>query len=170
MELIGNGGKAVLFRHMEGHASTAAREEGALEEFKAANAEILVENRYSGPDIATAQNTALNMIDELRAASGIFASNQTAAEGMLSALEQRNLAGKVKFVGFDTSELLVGGLRAGHIDALVVQDPVQMGYTSVKLMVDHLNGKEIEPKVNTDVHLVTKDNMDDEEIAPLLEF
>jgi ABC-type sugar transport system substrate-binding protein len=44
-----------------------------------------------------------------------------------------------------------------------------MGYTSVKMMVDHLNGKEIEQKVNTNVHLVTKDNMGDPEIAPLLQ-
>ncbi len=168
MELIGKGGKAVLFRHMEGHASTGAREDGALAEFKAAGAEILVDNRYSGPTMTEAQQTALNMIDVLREANGIFASNQTAAEGMLLALEQRNLAGKVKFVGFDSSDLLVQGLKDKHIDALVVQDPVNMGYKSVQMMVDHLHGKKIDETVNTEVHLVTPENMNDPEIAALL--
>jgi ABC-type sugar transport system substrate-binding protein len=141
---------------------------GALAEFKAANADVLLENRYSGPTIGEAQNTAMNIIDTLRQANGVFASNQTASEGMLRALEQQNLAGRVKFVGFDSSELLVRGLSAGNIDALVVQDPVDMGYQSVKLMVQHLKGEKIEPTVTTGVHLVTKENMNDPEIAPLI--
>ena len=62
---------------------------------------MLVDNRYSGDTVDEAQNTALNMIDVLREADGIFASNQTASEGLLLALRQKNLAGKVKFVGFD---------------------------------------------------------------------
>lgn len=168
MELVGKGGKTVLFRHMEGHASTAAREAGALDEMKKGGAEVLVDNRYSGETSVEAMNTALNMIDDIRAADGIFASNQTAAEGLLLALRQKNLAGKIKFVGFDSSPLLIEGLRDGHIAALVVQDPVDMGYKSVKLMVDHLKGEKIEPAVNTGVHLVTAENMNDPEIAALI--
>lgn len=168
MELIGEGGKAVLFRHMEGHESTTKRETGALEEFKAAKAEVLEQDRYSGETSTEAQNTALNMIDVLREANGIFASNQTASEGLLLALRQRNLAGKVKFVGFDSSPLLVDGLAKGEIDALVVQNPAKMGATAVKLMVDHLHQQKIEPTVDTGAHLVTRKNMNDPEIAPLL--
>jgi ribose transport system substrate-binding protein len=168
MNLIGAGGKAVLFRHMEGHESTTKREAGALDEFRAAKADILEENRYSGETAGEAQNTALNMIDVLRQADGIFASNQTSSEGLLLALRQRNLAGKVKFVGFDSSPLLVDGLKKGEIEALVLQNPGKMGYTAVKLMVDHLNKKSIEQQVDTGAALVTKDNMDTPEIAPLL--
>ena len=168
MKLVGNGGKTVLFRHMEGHASTGARERGALDEMKKAGANVLVENRYSGQNSTEAQNTALSMKDELQEAAGVFASNQTSAEGLLNALKQQNLTGKIKFVGFDTSERLVEGLRNGDIQALVVQDPVAMGYQSVKLMVDHLGGKKVEESVNTGAHLVTAENMDDPEIAPLL--
>lgn len=170
MELVGKGGKTVLFRHMEGHASTGAREKGALDEMKAANANVLVENRYSGQNSTEAQNTALNMVDQLREADGVFASNQTAAEGLLNALKQQNLTGKIKFVGFDTSERLVEGLRDGAIQALVVQDPVAMGYQSVKLMVDHIHGQKVEQAVNTGAHLVTAQNMNDPDIAPLLKF
>ncbi len=168
MELIGEGKKAVLFRHMEGHESTTNRENGALEEFAAAKAEVLEKDRYSGETSTEAQNTALNMIDVLREANGIFASNQTASEGLLLALRQRNLAGKVKFVGFDSSPLLVDGLAKGEIDALVVQNPSKMGYTAVKLMVDHLKKQKVEAVVDTGAHLVTKENMNDPEIASLL--
>jgi ribose transport system substrate-binding protein len=168
MELVGEGAKTVLFRHMEGHASTTARESGALDEMKKAGAEVLVDNRYSGETSVDAQNAAMNLIDTIHEAAGIFASNQTSAEGLLLALRQSNLAGKIKFVGFDSSPLLVEGLRDGQIAALVVQDPVDMGYQSVKLMVDHLKGQKIALAVNTGVHLVTPENMNDPEIAPLL--
>ncbi|RIK74033.1 MAG: sugar ABC transporter substrate-binding protein [Planctomycetota bacterium] len=167
--LLGEGGKAVLLRHMEGHESTTKREEGALEELKSAGVEILVDNRYAGASAGDAQTTAMNMIDVLREAGGIFAPNQTSSEGLVLALRQTNLAGKVKVVGFDSSPLLVDALRNGEIDALVVQDPVKMGYLSVKLMADHLDGKTIESQVNTAVHLVTRDAMDRPEIKPLLE-
>lgn len=167
--LIGDGGKAVLIRHMEGHESTGKREEGALEELKKAGVEMLVENRYAGASAGDAQTTAMNMIDQLRAADGIFASNQTASEGILLALRQTNLTGKVKVVGFDSSPLLVEALRKGEIDALIVQDPIKIGYASVKAMADHLQGRPVEPLVNTDVHLVTRDNIDDPAIKPLLE-
>jgi ribose transport system substrate-binding protein len=169
MELIGDGGKAILFRHMEGQESTTNREEGALAEFQAAHAEILSDNRYSGETSIEAQKTALNMIDVIREAQGIFSSNQTSTEGLLLALRQQNLAGHIKFVGFDSSPLLIDGLKNGHIDALVVQDPVNMGYTAVKMMVQHLQGEKVEPLVRTGTHLVTKDNMADPEIATLLQ-
>lgn len=169
MELVGNGGKTILFRHMEGQQSTSLREQGALDEMKAEDAEVLVENRYTGKDASEAQRTALNMIDTIREADGIFASNQTASEGLLIALQKNNLTGKLKVVGFDSSPLLVEALAKDEIDALVVQDPVNMGYMSVKAMVDHLDGKKIEPVVSTACKLVTRENMNDAEIKPLIE-
>lgn len=169
MELVGKGGKTICFRHMEGHESTSKREDGAIAEMKAGDAEILVDDRYTGASQGDAQTTALNMIDVVRKADGLFASNQTASEGVLAALRKTNLAGKVKFVGFDSSPQLVAALRDGEIDALVVQDPVKMGYTAVKLMVDHLDGKPIEQQVITDVRIATKENMDNPEIKPLLD-
>jgi ribose transport system substrate-binding protein len=169
MELIGRGGKAILFRHMEGHESTGNREEGALEEFKAADANILAENRYSGETATEAQTTALNMIDVIREADGVFCPNQSSSEGLLLALRQRNLAGKIRVVAFDSSPLLTAALREGHIDAIVCQDPVRMGYLSVKLMVEHLRGQPIEPLVTTAVQLVTRETMDDPAISPLLQ-
>jgi ribose transport system substrate-binding protein len=169
MELVGQGGKTILFRHMEGQESTANREDGALAEFRAASADILVENRYTGQTAGEAQKTALNMIDSIRKADGIFASNQTSSEGLLVALQNNNLAGKIKFVGFDSSPLLVEGLANGEINALVVQDPVKMGYLSVKQMVEHLRGQPIEPVISTACHLVTRENMNDPGIKPLIE-
>ncbi len=169
MDLVGAKGKVILFRHMEGHQSTTDREVGALEEFAAGNAEILEQDRYSGETASEAQNTALNMIDVIRESQGIFCPNQSSSEGLLLALRQTNLAGKIKVVAFDSSPMLTEALRNGEIAAIVVQDPVRMGYLSVKMMVNHLHHQPIEPLVTTDAHLVTRENMDDPAINALLQ-
>ena len=168
-EIVGPQGNVVVLRHMEGHDSTLKREEGAIEALKEGNANILLDSRFAGESVGEAQNTSLNLMDTIETADGIFASNQTASEGLLLALRQKNMLGKVHYVGFDTSPLLTGALRAGDIDALVVQDPVQMGYLSVKSMVDHLAGKPVEPTIETGCHVVTRENMDDPEIKKLLQ-
>ena len=50
----------------------------------------------------------------------------------------------MRFVGFDASDKLVKGLGDGHIDGLVLQDPVNMGYLAVKTMVAHIHGQPVE--------------------------
>jgi ribose transport system substrate-binding protein len=168
-ELLGGAGKALLLRYAVGSASTEAREAGFLAAVDAGGVEVVLDNRYAGATVGEAKTTALNLLDALAGAQGVFCSNESATAGMLLALEQMGLAGSVRFVGFDASPLLVEALRNGEIDAIVVQDPVNMGYQSVKQMLDHLDGKPVDPLVVTDVKLATKANMDDPAIKPLLE-
>ena len=87
---------------------------------------------------------------------------------MLSALRANGQAGKVKFVGFDTSPPLVEALRGGEIHALVAQDPTKMGYEAVNTMVKHLKGEQVPPYVDTGCRLVTKENLEDPEVKKLI--
>jgi ribose transport system substrate-binding protein len=88
---------------------------------------------------------------------------------MLRVLQDNGWAGKVRFVGFDAAASLVRGLRDGHIDALVVQDPVRMGYLGVKTMVAHLHGEQVERRIDTGVHLVTRETMDQPDTKELIQ-
>jgi ribose transport system substrate-binding protein len=90
---------------------------------------------------------------------GIFCPNESTAFGMLRALEDGGLAGKVRFIGFDSSPKLVDAMAAGHMDATVVQDPIKMGYLAVKAMVEHLQGKPVDRRVDTGATLVTRETM-----------
>jgi ribose transport system substrate-binding protein len=100
IKLLGAKGKVLLLRYQEGSASTIEREEGFLEEMKK-NPEIhmLAENRYGGATASEAQTTAINMIDLVREADGIFCSNESLTFGMLLALRQNNLTGKGEIRG-----------------------------------------------------------------------
>jgi len=164
-------GRVVLLRYQVGSASTDEREAG----FAAAVAarpgiEVISDNRYSGATAGEAKTAALNMLDTLKAADGIFCPNESSSFGMLLALRQHNLAGKVKFVGFDTSPALIAALRKGEIDALVAQDPRTMGRQTVTAAVRHLRGEAVEPAIDTGAAVVTRDNVDTPAIQKILQL
>jgi ribose transport system substrate-binding protein len=152
-----------------GSASTTEREAGFLEVIrKNEGVQVLVENRYGGATMGEAKTAAMNMLDHLKEAQGIFCPNESSTFGMLLALRQNNLAGKVRFVGFDTSPPLVEALQKGEIDALVAQNPTRMGYLGVKTCVEHIRGQKIETNVDTGVCLITRENLNEPEIKKLL--
>jgi ribose transport system substrate-binding protein len=168
-KLLHGKGKVVLFRFKEGSASTGQREAGFLEAIKKfPDIQVIVDNRYSGTTISEAHSTALNMLDKLKEADGIFCSNEPSTLGMLLALKQNNLAGSKKLVGFDTSPALVEGLKRGEIQALVAQNPKKMGHEAVKALVAKMKGETVHPVIDTGAAVVTKENLGTPEIQALL--
>lgn len=75
----------------------------------------------------------------------------------------------VVFVGFDASPPLVEALQLRQLQGLVLQDPVKMGYTCVKTLVEHLEGKPTEPKISTGELLATPENMNEEAVHARLD-
>ena len=75
----------------------------------------------------------------------------------------------LKFVGFDSSDILIQAMGAGQIDALVVQNPFNMGYLGVKTLVDKIRGKTVEKRIDTGATVVDKANMGQPDIKKLLE-
>ncbi len=169
VRLLGGKGKVVLLRCMEGSASTTEREEGFLE-VVARNPGIVVTvtNRYAGPTVATAQDAAMNLLDRIREADGIFCPNESSTHGMLLAMRQTGLAGKRTFVGFDASPVLLAALKKGDLKALVAQNPTKMGYLGVVTAVRALRGEKVEPSIDTGCMLVTRANLSDPAVREVL--
>jgi ribose transport system substrate-binding protein len=174
-KVLGGRGRVVLLRYAEGHDSTTRREEGFLRALQPHPAlEILSSNQYAGADVEGAYKRAEALLTRYKAADGslgvdgLFAPNESSAFAVMRVLKDNGWAGKVRFIGFDASDGLVAGLRDGAIEALVVQDPVRMGYLSVTTMVRHLRGEKVEPRIDTGVHLVTRDLLDRPDMQQLL--
>lgn len=168
-KLLNNKGGVVLLRYAVGSASTEEREAGFLDVIKQiADIKLLVDNRYGGATVGAAKTTAMNLIDQLKAADGVFCPNESSTLGMLGALRDNDLAGKVTFVGFDATPPLVEALKNGEVKALVAQDPTRMGYEGVKTVVAHLRGEQVPPVVDTGVKLITPENLNEPEIKKFL--
>ena len=169
VKLLGGKGKVVLLRYQEGSASTQERENGFTDVMKKNPGIMLtVDNRYSGATVNEAKTASMQMIDKLKEADGIFCPNESSTFGMLLALRQNNLAGKKKFVGFDTSTALIDGLKKGEVNALVAQNPTKMGYEAVKAAVSQIKGEKVEPSIDTGVTLIDPTNLDSAEVKTLL--
>jgi ribose transport system substrate-binding protein len=166
-KLLGGKGKVVMLRVAANQTSILDREKGFLE-VMAKYKDIQLIDRYAGVTVDDAVNESLKMSNKLKEADGIFCSYEQTTKAMLIALRKLGLAGKVKFIGFDIPVEAVKALKEGEISALVAQDPARMGYLSIKAMVDYLRGKKIDPMIDTDVQIVTRENINSPEIQKLL--
>ncbi len=171
-KLLEGKGKVILLRYAVGSASTEAREAGFLEvmQSKFPDIELISTDQYSGATRETAYQASQNLLNRFgREVDGVFCPNEPTTIMMAHALRDIGRAhGDVKMVGFDAGTQSVADLKAGDVQGLVVQNPMAMGYFGVKAVVDHLQGKPVEKRIDTGVTLVTADNMDDAEIQELI--
>jgi ribose transport system substrate-binding protein len=168
-------GKVVLLRYAEGHDSTTQREEGFLEALRDhSGIEVVSSNQYLGADVEGAVKRGESILSTYRNADGslgidaLFCVNESTTFALMRVLQDHGWAGKVRFVGFDASDNLIKGLADGHIDALVIQDPVKMGYLAVKTLVSHIKGEPVEKRIDTGVHLATAETMNQPAMKELL--
>ncbi|MGA9579611.1 MAG: substrate-binding domain-containing protein, partial [Terrimicrobiaceae bacterium] len=168
-KLLGGQGKVVLFRFKKGSASASQREAGFVEAIKKLpQIQVIVDDRYSGTTAREAQAVALNMLDKLKEADGIFCPTEPSTFGMLSALKRNHLAGSRKLVGFDPSQGLMEALRKDEIQALIAQDPKKMGHEAVKTLVAKMKGETVPARVDIAATIITQENLGDPEIQALL--
>lgn len=156
-ELIHGKGKVGVVGHTPGSFSTVERERGFTDAITKEFPGIkIVATQFSMADPAKGMAVAENIMTAHPDLAGIFASSEPSSLGVSQAIKARNVAGKVRFVAFDRSDGLDADTKAGVIDAMVVQDPVKLGYEAVRTVVDKLNGKTPERRIDLNAKVITK--------------
>jgi ribose transport system substrate-binding protein len=169
--LLGGKGRVLLLRFQEGSASTGMREQGFLARLgeRWPDVRVVSSDQYAGPTRDTGKRAAENVLNRFgRELDGVAVVNETSADGMLLALQDGGLAGRLKFVGFDASPAFVEALRSGQMHAFVLQDPFRMADTAVRTLVDHLQGRPVKARVDTRVVVVNASNLDSPEVKEML--
>jgi ribose transport system substrate-binding protein len=169
-EEIGGSGKVYVINVKPGISTTDQREQG----FAEAIADF-PDIEYLGQDYC--DNDA-NKAAELTSAKlqaepdikGIFGTNLFSAQGAAAGILQAGLQGQVKVAGFDAGPQQVNDLTSEVVDLLIAQHPADIGITGLTLLVRYLeSGEEPSPnKLNTGYTVVTRDNIDDPEVAKYL--
>jgi ribose transport system substrate-binding protein len=170
-ELLGGKGNVILLRYQVGSASTEEREKGFLDAIKKhPGLKIISADQHAGPTRDTAYRAAQNILNRFGGTvNGIFCPCELPTGAMAMALRDIGKGGgKVKMVGFDAGSKSIEDLRAGDVQGLVVQDPVDIGYTGVLTLVKHLRGEKVEKRIGTRIALVTKENMEQTTMRELL--
>jgi len=141
----------VLFRYQPGSESTEQREQGFLDQLekerkKGRTLNLISDDQYAGATVDTAKDKAGPLLQRLskQGIDGIFAVNESATAGMLSALRGRpEIKERALLMGFDSSGPLRKALGDGEVIGSVVQNPFKMGYLGVWTLVQHLEGYDV---------------------------
>ncbi len=168
---LGGKGGVIVLRYNAGSESTEQREDGFLEvlakEFP--DIKVLSSDQYAGTKQEESLTKATEVLNKYKdEVNGIFAVCEPNAIGVLGALKETELLGKVKFIAFDPSESLIRAMESGACHGIVLQDPVTMGYQSVIAMVSKIRGKSVEKRVGTGEFVATPENMKSAEMTKLL--
>jgi ribose transport system substrate-binding protein len=168
-ELLGGKGKVAVVGIAPGSGSGLEREGGFQDTIKKEFPGIeMIGLQYCDSDRAKALAVAEDFLTRAPDLAGMFASNESSAVGVFRAIEGRGRKGQIKVVGFDASPDLLDAMRAGTIDALVVQNPFRIGYDGVKAAVAAIRGQPVEKRIDTGVVVVTRDNMESPEVKKVL--
>jgi ribose transport system substrate-binding protein len=170
-KLLNEKGNVILLRYAVGSASTEEREKGFLDAMaKFPGIKMISDDQYAGVTVETAYQNSQNLLNRFgNEVNGVFCVTEPTTIAMTKALRDIGKAGgKVKMLGFDSGSQSVLDMKNGDVQALVVQNPLYMGYLSVTTMVKHLQGEKVESRIDTGVVLATPENMEKPEVKDLL--
>jgi len=126
------GGQYATFVGLKGAANAIERIRGFAE--GAGDKFTQVENLGDDMDLSMAMKNVKDAIDrnpELNTLVGIWAYN---AHAIVEVVKSRGLRDKMTVVVFDASPKAIRHMEDGNIDAMIVQNPYDMGYRGTKLM------------------------------------
>ena len=100
--------------------------------------------------------------------NGIFTITTNNTEGAATGVREAGGIGRIKIVGFDTSDPIVQDIKEGIVTADVVQYPYKVGQLGLQMMVDALDGKPVEREVHTPFVIATKANVETPEVQQFI--
>jgi ribose transport system substrate-binding protein len=169
-EKLPSKGRIIVFRYVQGTASTTKRSEGFIASAKTAGHEIVADPFSESGTLEGSKSVVSNTFERFikdgkLGIDAVFAANLTATLAVSSAIDDLRDGGievDFTFVGFDSSKKLVEDVQSGKIDALIVQSPEKMGYLAVKTAVAVSKGERVEAHIDTGVEVVTAERLENE--------
>ncbi|MDX6371525.1 MAG: ribose transport system substrate-binding protein [Nocardioidaceae bacterium] len=167
-DLVGHEGKIALVVHDQTSVTGVQRRDGFVKymEDNEPNIEI-VDIQYSG-DPLKATDLAKAIIAANPDLKGLYGSNEGAAIGIVHAVQELGIEGQLTIIGFDSGKDQIDAINSGLMAGAITQNPVGIGYETVKAAVEHLDGKDLPATIDTGYFWYDKTNITDPEIAAVL--
>jgi ribose transport system substrate-binding protein len=160
-----SGDKVLVISTDPGISSVDARVAGFGTKAAELGLVLVSDTQYSHNQAATAAQVISAALAKDPDLKGVFATNLFTAQGVATGVKQAGKSGAVKVVGFDAGPDQIKQLEAGDVQALVAQKPYDIGFQGVQQALNALGGKEVTGNIQTESIVVTKDNMNDPEVA-----
>ena len=168
-KLINNQGKVGIIAHVAGTTTAIERSEGFIARIKEKYPKItILDTQYSDGDPQKALDKTIDMVRANPDLLAIYATNEGATLGVANAIQSNQLTGKIKVIGFDSTEAIIDFVNNDVIQGFIVQDPFQMGYQGMVALNKALKGESLDKQVDVPAGFVTKENMNQPDIQKLL--
>lgn len=166
-ELIGGAGKVAEVAHDQTSRTGVDRRDGFVNEMKSKHPEVeIVAIEYGGGDHLKSTEITKAILTANPDIKGIFGTNEGSAIGVVNGV--RESGAKVVVVGYDSGKAQTDAIREGLMAGAITQNPVGIGYETVKAAVAAARGEKVEPKIDTGFFWYDKTNIDSPEIAAVL--
>jgi ribose transport system substrate-binding protein len=167
-ELIEHEGKIALVVHDQTSVTGVQRRDGFVDYMEENEPGIeIVDIQYSG-DPLEATDIAKAIIGANPDLKGLYGSNEGAAIGVVHAVQELGIEGQLTIIGFDSGKDQIDAINSGLMAGAITQNPVGIGYETVKAAVEHLDGKDLPETIDTGYFWYDKTNIDDPEIQAVL--
>jgi ribose transport system substrate-binding protein len=126
--------------------------------------------QWTDADAAKSLNIATDQITGNPTLAGFFSAAAPIAVGAAQAAKAKGIDKKAKIITFDPSPEILPLFEDGTINAIIAQDPYQMGFQGVAAVDQFKNGQKIDPKnVLLTPVLITPENYKSAEVQKLLQ-
>jgi ribose transport system substrate-binding protein len=168
-ELIGGKGEVAVIAHDQTSRTGIDRVAGFTDQVKNKYPDItVVDVQYGGGDQLKSTDLAKAIIQAHPNLKGFFGANEGSIIGVLNAVKELGMEGKIVVIGYDSGQQQMDAIRAGTEAGAITQDPIGIGYKCVEAAVKAMKGESLPKNIDTGFHWYDKTNIDDPTIAPLL--
>jgi ribose transport system substrate-binding protein len=168
-ELIGGKGKVALVVHDQTSVTGVERRDGFVDTIEEKYPDIeIVDIQYGGGDHLKSTDLAKAIMQAHPDLAGIYGSNEGSAIGVINAVKEMGKEGELVVIGFDSGKAQIDAIKDGTMAGAITQNPIGIGYETVKAAVEALEGKELPETIDTGFYWYDKNNIDDEDIRAVL--
>ncbi|MET0436597.1 MAG: ABC transporter substrate-binding protein [Devosia sp.] len=166
-ELIGGEGKVAVVAHDQTSRTGIDRVDGFVNRIKEAYPNIeVVSVQYGGGDQLQSTEITKSILLANPDLKGIFGANEGSAIGVANG--KTELGSQIVVIGFDSGAAQKGMITSGVMNGAITQNPVGIGYETVKAAIGALKGETLPKIIDTGFYYYDATNMADPEIAAVL--
>jgi ribose transport system substrate-binding protein len=167
-EAIGGRGKVALIVHDQTSRTGIDRRDGFLEQMKKYPNIQVLEPQYGGGDHLRSTEVAKAVINGNPDLKGYYGANEGSAIGVVNAVSELGLSGKIIVIGFDSGKLQLDAIKSGLMYGAVQQNPVLMGYKTVESAIKALKGETLPKIIDSGFLWADKNNLTNPDVAAVI--
>ncbi|MDG1378190.1 MAG: ABC transporter substrate-binding protein [Yoonia sp.] len=167
-ELLGGAGKVAVVAHDQTSRTGIDRRDGFLNRMASDHPGIeVVTVQYGAGDQLTSTEVAKAILIANPDLGGMFGTNEGSAIGVVNAVREMGTTDLV-VIGYDSGKAQTDAIREGLMAGAITQNPVGIGYETVKAAVAAINGETLPAIIDTGFYYYDQSNIDNPEIQAVL--